>query len=351
MIKSNNSYNKLKQVIVGRELEITKRMADFTFKHFYNSNLGESIYPDIEDNNLVEYKVDYTMLQERIEDLDNLAKILEQENITVHRPDRLTKVQPFQTPSFKSELSSASNVRDLTLVLDNKIIETPTYVQNRFFENTSLYTVYNKLFQEGGQWIKCPHTELTEDTIDLTPWDIYRDYSKIDEKYVMAIDGAQFLRLDDHVIVNINSYNHYKGYLWVKSFFPDIEFHITHLADNHIDGAIISLNETTFLVNFKYKKIWNHLPDKYHPSKGYKYLYPDDISRPEETREIKFASQVGMDVNVLSVDNRTVIVNKDAVEVIKVLEENNFRVIQVQLRHSESFGGGIHCSTLDLERE
>jgi len=170
MIKSNNSYNKLKQVVVGRELEISKRTADFTFKHFYQSNLGESIYPDIQDNNLVEYKVDYDILQERIEDLDALAETLSREGITVHRPENLTKVVPFQTPSFKSELSAASNVRDLTLILDNKLIETPTYVLNRFFENTSLYTVYNKLFSEGGQWIKCPHTELTEDTIDLSYW-------------------------------------------------------------------------------------------------------------------------------------------------------------------------------------
>ena len=351
MIKSNNSYSKLRHVVVGRELEISKRIADFTFKHFYDSNLGESIYPDIQDNNLVEYKVDFDMLQERIQDLDSLAEILEGEGIKVSRPDRLDKVVPFTTPSFKSELSSASNVRDVTLIIDNKIIETPTYVLNRYFENTSLYDVYNKAFQSGGIWLRCPHTKLTEDTIDLTYWKEERDYNLIPDKYTMAIDGAQFLRLGDDVIVNINSYNHYKGYEWVKSFLPDKNFHIVHLADNHIDGAIVSLNEFTFLVNPKYPNIWEQLPEKFNPDNGYRYLYPRDISRPEEPRSIKLASQNGMDINILSIDENTVVVNQDAVEVIKVLEDNDFKVIQVQLRHSESFGGGIHCSTLDIWRE
>jgi len=351
MIKSNNSYSKLKQVVIGRELEVSKRTADFTFKHFYSSNLGESIYPDIQNNNLVEYKVDYNMLQERIEDLDNLADILSEKGIKVHRPDQLNKIIPFKTPSFKSELSSASNVRDLTLILQDKIIETPTYVLNRYFENTNLYTVYNKLFNEGGQWLRCPHTELNEDTIDLSYWEEQRDYSNIPDKYVMAIDGAQFLRLNNDVIVNVNSYNHYKGYLWVKSFFPNLNFHLVHLADNHIDGAIVSLNEFTFLVNPKYHNIWEHFPQKYQDLNKYTYLYPKDISRPSEPRDVQLASQAGMDINILSIDPETVVVNQDAVEVIKVLKENNFKVIEVQLRHSESFGGGIHCSTLDLERE
>jgi len=351
MIKSNNSYSKLKQVVVGRELEISKRTADFTFKHFYQSNLGESIYPDIEDNNLVEYKVDYDILQERIEDLDSLAKTLEDLGIKVHRPDRLTKVVPFTTPSFKSELSSASNVRDVTLVMGDKLIETPTYVRNRYFENISLYDVYDTVYQEGGQWIRCPHTNLTEDSIDLTYWKEHRDYTNVDKKYTMAIDGAQFLRLNDDVIVNVNSYNHYKGYRWVKSFYPDLNFHMVSLADNHIDGAIVALNETHFLVNPKYHNIWEHLPLKYQDLNKYFYLYPEDISRPDEPRDIKLASQAGMDINVLSVDENTVVVNIDAIEVIKILREYGFRVIPVQLRHSETFGGNIHCSTLDLERE
>jgi len=357
MINSNNSYSKLKEVIVGVELSISKRIADFTFMHFYQSNLNNSIYEKIELNDGT-YSVNAELIEKRNAQLDNLAVTLEKEGIKVHRPDRLTKVIPFKTPSFNSELSAASNVRDVTLVMGNKIIETPTYVQNRYFENLSMYNIFDKAYDHGngGQWIRCPHTELTKDTIDLSPWDTVRDYSQDLSRYVMAIDGAQFLRLNEDVIVNIGSYNHYLGYLWVKSFYPELNFHVVHMADNHIDGSIISLNETTFLVNPKYPEVWKQLPEKFQDLNRYTYLYPYDIpcERSFEDKTdigIQIASDRGMDINILSIDENTVVVNRDAYGVIKVLEENGFRVIQVELENGEIFGGGIHCSTLDLVRE
>lgn len=355
MIKSNNSYSKLKQVVVGNELYLPKRIADFTFKHFYQSNLNNSVYEKLTLHDNI-YTVDYAALNERNEDLDNLAKTLQDLGIIVHRPDKLSKVVPFQTPSFKSELSACSNVRDVTLVLGDKIIETPTYVQNRYFENLGLYKIYNQLFKEGGQWIRCPHTELTDKTIDLSEWNTERDYNNIPKEMVMAIDGAQFLRVNQHIIVNVNSYNHYLGYKWIESFFPELNFHMVHIADNHIDGALILLNENTFLVNPNYPNMRELLPDVF---KKFNYIYPELYKDAIAINDIKaltsvglqLASNRGMDINVLSVDEKTVVVNKDAKYVIRALKNNGFNVIEVQLRHSEIFGGGIHCSTLDLERE
>jgi hypothetical protein len=59
---------------------------------------------------------------------------------------------------FESECTSASNVRDITLVYNNYIIETPTFVRNRYFENMALHSIYNKAFDcgNGGKWIRCP---------------------------------------------------------------------------------------------------------------------------------------------------------------------------------------------------
>jgi glycine amidinotransferase len=58
-----------------------------------------------------------------------------------------------------------------------------------------------------------------------------------------------------------------------------------------------------------------------------------------------------MDINVLSINENTVVVNKRAHGVKKVLEKHGFDIIEVQLDHGEIFAGGIHCSTLDLVRE
>ena len=44
MIHSNTSFGKLKEVIVGRELEIDHRVSDLTFRLFYKENLKQDIY-------------------------------------------------------------------------------------------------------------------------------------------------------------------------------------------------------------------------------------------------------------------------------------------------------------------
>jgi N-dimethylarginine dimethylaminohydrolase len=56
-------------------------------------------------------------------------------------------------------------------------------------------------------------------------------------------------------------------------------------------------------------------------------------------------------LNVLSLDDSTVIVDKHQKKLIKTLEENNITVVPLELRHSRTLGGGFHCVTLDLLRE
>jgi glycine amidinotransferase len=351
MINSNTSFGKLKEVVVGRELQLSRRISDTTFKQFYREALDEKIYESPFDN----YSVSMALIDLRNEQLDNLAATLESLGVTAHRPDVLDKIIPFNTPSFKSEVSSASNVRDLTLVYGSKIIETPTFVRNRYYENTLLHDVYSRAWDrgQGGQWIKAPHTALTEDTIDLGHWGDTRDYANIPPNYVMAVDGAQFLRIGKDCIVNINSYNQYLGYEWVKSFYPDTNFHVLHVADNHIDGCLICLKPGVFLVNPLYPNIRDLLPAKFH---NWTYLYPQDLTANIDVRgmtdiDIRLASSRGMDVNVLSVDENTVLVSDRAIGVADILDKNGFTVVPIKLEHGEIFAGGIHCSTLDLVRE
>ena len=351
MINSNTSFGKLKEVVVGRELQLAKRISDITFKQFYREALDERIYEAPFDN----YTVIMALIDQRNEKLDKLAKTLEVLVVTVHSPDALDKIVPFTTPSFKSELSSASNVRDLTLVYGNKLIETPTFVRNRYYENTLLHDVYSRAWDRGrgGQWIKAPHTELTEDTIDLGHWGDTRDYQNIPSNFVMAVDGAQFLRIGTDCIVNINSYNQYLGYEWVKSFYPNTDFHVLHVADNHIDGCLICLKPGVFLVNPLYPNIRDSLPQKF---RNWTYLYPKDLTPNIDVAgmtdiDIRLASSRGMDVNVLSLDENTVLVTDRAIGVADILDKNGFNVIPIKLEHGEIFAGGIHCSTLDLVRD
>lgn len=351
MINSNTSFGKLKEVIVGRELCITKRIADVTFKYFYKEALEQGLYR----KEFGGYEISYDILQLRRKQLDDLAKLLEKLNIKVYRPDEVTKVKQLRTPTFDTENSSASNVRDLTLVYKNKIIETPTFIRNRYFENLQLYDIFNNAFDNGngGQWIHAPLTKLTEDTIDLDDWHNERDFNNIPKKYEMAIDGAQFLRIGKDVIVNVATYNQFNGYNWIKSFFPESKFHLIKSNDNHIDGELICLKPGVFLANPNFKQYEYQLPEKF---KKWKFLYPTNLTENINVNgmtdiDIRLASSRGMDINVLSIDENTVLVNKRAIGVKDILDKNGFDVIEVELDYGEIFAGGIHCSTLDLVRE
>lgn len=352
MIHCNTPFGKLKEVIVGRELEIDRRVIDITFNNFFKENLcAEGLY-----NSRYElYKISEEILLKRIRQLDELAVALEKCGVRVHRPDRVNVVKKIQTPFFQTEASSANNVRDLTLIYNDTIVETPICLRSRIFENLNMYKIFERAFDHGrgGKWIKAPNTHLIPKTYDLRDWKEERDFNNIDPNFEMSIDAPNFLTIGRDVIVNVATDIQYLGYEWVKSLFPESTFHVIKCADSHIDGELVCLKPGVFLLNPKFTYIKDILPEKF---KKWKFLIPEDLTEQLDVTgmtdiDIQLASSRGMDINVLSLDENTVMVNKRAIGVKKCLEENGFDIVEVELDNGEIFAGGIHCSTLDLVRE
>lgn len=338
-----NEYNKLKKCIVGREFYISEKMFDLTFKIFFQSNLEDLDYCD-------SFKNDYTakILEERNEDLDNLASVLRKYNVEVLRPKKIDKIIDIKTPTFKSICGSSSNVRDLTFIYKDTIFETPPSLTGRYFENYWLNDIFNDLYSSGYNWIQVPKAFLTK--IDCEQWRTPRNYA-ISKKYDMFFDAANLLKFDNFVLYNYSSYNHYKGIQWLKRNL-DVEVVPVRMTDNHIDGCISSIGEGVLLVNDKncIQKV-----DEIKKLKDYKILrlpnkiiVEDDISDSDLPN---LASKDGMSINVLNIDPKTILVNKDDIFICDLLDKNGFNVIPVQLRYCRAFGGGIHCSTLDVDRE
>ena len=76
-----------------------------------------------------------------------------------------------------------------------------------------------------------------------------------------------------------------------------------------------------------------------------------------ELKELGFDTNIGgmaspwVGMNVLSIDQNTVLVDERQINLIKVLENNKFTTVPVKLRHMYTQGGGIHCATLDTVRD
>ena len=356
----NNEFGQLKEVIVGTELNFSKRIMDFTFKNMYKDNLKlQSIYNNIFDY----YELNYELIQERIDDLDNLAKVLIDRNIKVIRPDTYHKpymIYPNKNKPDTLIASAASNVRDITFTYKNLIIETPIAVANRIFENE----LFMDKIEKKNYRIKMAGYNITRDSLDTGSWqDIHKRIKEEDKfEYMPFIDAANMIKINDDIICNVGSINQWKGATLLKNIiglqYPEVSFHIVNMADSHIDGTLLPLKEGVFLANEKFlgsNYIKDNLPEKF---KNWTILYAQDTY--EEDRKywdelsknpIALSSSRGMDINVLSLNRNEILINDDAVRTSDLLYKNGFTPVPIQFRHGEIFAGGIHCSTLDLDRE
>jgi glycine amidinotransferase len=68
-----------------------------------------------------------------------------------------------------------------------------------------------------------------------------------------------------------------------------------------------------------------------------------------EHENLSLAS-IAIDINVLSIDEDKVVVNKAAKGVIRLLERHGFTPVPVTFRHGRILGGAFHCVTLDIRR-
>jgi arginine deiminase len=58
-----------------------------------------------------------------------------------------------------------------------------------------------------------------------------------------------------------------------------------------------------------------------------------------------------IDMNLFSVSPDLVVVDRDQLPLIKLIEEHGIDVLPLKLRHSRMMGGGFHCATLDTKRK
>ena len=358
----NNEFGKLKKVVVGREHEFNKRYIDFTFKQMYKSNLGLNL---IYNEEFTQYKIDYDISNERILDLDNLSKTLESYGVEVIRPDGYTTPNFFKYIDNRDYMDSCANsVRDLIFTYKDLLIETNTFVIPRIHESSLFLDKIRKEYHK----FDSIQTNIYQKKIDTEDWETAQ--SRIEQainngtldSFESYIEAANLLKINDDILCNIGSVDQYRGYLNLKKiinkYYPKVKLYPIYMADNHIDGTLVPLTEGVFLANeifLKTNYIKDNLPKEF---KSWKIIYARDQYMEnkkywEEVNKcpIALASTRGMDINILSLDRKKIIIQDSAIKTIDVLDKNGFEPIPVQFRHSELFAGGIHCSTLDLERD
>jgi N-dimethylarginine dimethylaminohydrolase len=297
---TKNEYSCLKSIIVGSAEQSAWPINDKAFNRAIESSTFEST--------LTRGPVPIQIIKEAEEDLYKLVETLENHNVTVYRPK-------INQPNW------SYSARDILLSVGNKIIECPTQYSSRANE-LDLYPVLNSV-----KCIRAPRPETENDPM---------------------FDAANVLKLNDKLLYLISSTGNQAGAEWLQQQ-VGTEFEVIVWKDvyafAHIDSTIASLNENTIMLNAS-RVSYNSLPLFL---RQYRKIWVNDIVA-RDFYQFPFASKwIGL--NILSINPETIIVDSIQKKLIERLQNSGFNVIELQLRHARTLGGGFHCVTCDLERE
>ena len=383
-INSHNEWDTIKEIIVGSgeglgatiEWHSEEKITEETMEKAYK--LCKKASPQ-------------WFVDEINEDLENLSNTLKDFGAKVHRPKVHDISKIYSSPFWSSSGNNIYNVRDLNLVVGNSVIESPSHNISRYFETTALYEIwYENYFENGFKWIAAPKPKLITDPVlpyfrdeterELTEEDIrhkeltggrLEKLHKLKEDEIL-FEAANTVRMGKDLLYLVSSSGNKKGAKWLQSVLgDDYKVHVTDTLyrASHLDSTVMCLKPGLVLLNSKranpenlpeifdkWDKIWF---DDVAPTREEELNFQNDVRDEiaKELGELGFKTNLGsmsspwVGMNLLSLNQNTVLVDQRQTKMIELLEDHKFNVITVNLRHMYTQGGGIHCATLDTVRD
>ncbi|MGG7608568.1 glycine amidinotransferase [Streptomyces sp. ZG43] len=374
LLNSFDEWSRLREVVVGSAENYVSHERELSFDLFFHDNLAQDnpgrsewYYPRLsargERSDRQRQPVAQRYVDELNEDLEGLADTLRGLGVTVHRPRALpATTAEVTTPAWSASVVPPLNVRDNTLVLGDEIIETAPMIRSRYFETQLLKPLFQEYFRNGCRWTVMPRPLMTDASFDLSyvrsatvggPTEPIGEPqpSPYDVGLEMMFDAAQCLRLGRDIIANVSTENHELGVAWLERHLEGrFRVHRVHrLSDSHIDSMVLALRPGLLLV--RSEAVAKSLPPALRRWDRIVAPTPTQNNFPRYDDDDLILTSPFIDLNVLSVDPETVLVNEASPELVRALEDAKFTVVPVRHRHRRLFGGGFHCFTLDTVRD
>ena len=280
-------------------------------------------------------------------DLEELVHILEGEGVTVRRPDPVDYSRPFATPDWQSPAGLyAAMPRDLLLVVGEELIEAPMAWRCRYHEINAYRRLLREYFLAGARWTAAPKPQLRDDFYRA---DFEEPADTADLEYVIGedeptFDAADFSRCGRDIFVQKSHVTNDIGIDWLaRHLGRDYRIHRLQVHDTHpmhIDATFVPLAPGKVLIN----------PERIHklPEMFRRW---DVLKAPESTHTQSFPMcSRWISMNVLSLDEKRVVVEREEEELIRKLKDWGFTPIRCRFRGFNLFGGAFHCATLDVRR-
>lgn len=284
-------------------------------------------------------------------DLSEFIHILEAEGVRVRRPEPVDFEPSFGSPDWSVPSGfCAANPRDPFLVIGNEIIETPMADRSRYFEAWPYRELFKEYFKAGARWTAAPKPQLLDQLYDP---DYRRPISpETPLKYCLTefepvFDAADFVRCGRDIFCQQSHVTNAFGIEWLRRHLGDgYRVHVLYNRSPeaiHIDTTFMPLAPGKVLVNPEYLDM-----DKLPPVlKTWDLLVAPD---PPPLKDPMCGVSEWAGVNVLMLDERRVIVERNQEPLIKAFVEWGFEPIRCSFESYYPFLGSVHCATLDIHR-
>lgn len=342
-VSSYNEWDPLEEVIVGRLEGATVPSWHVSLK----ATMPEDQWPMFERQGGMPFPKD--ALEKGARELDELARILEAEGVTVRRPELIDHARPYQTAHWQSAGGLyAAMPRDLLLVVGEEIIEAPLSWRSRHHEDAAYRGLLKEYFRQGARWTAAPKPQLPDELYDH---DFVESENEDEPRYVVTehepiFDAADFLRCGRDLFAQKSHVTNEFGIEWLRRHLgPTYRIHLLKFSDAapmHIDATFMPLAPGKLLVNPERVR---RIPEMF---KRWDVIEAPQPAIPET--HPMFMSSRWVSMNVLMLDEKRVVVERQERPLIRALEDAGFTCVPCDFRNVMSFGGAFHCVTCDVRR-
>ncbi|MFI7633169.1 serine/threonine protein kinase [Nonomuraea sp. NPDC049400] len=301
------------------------------------------------------------------EQLDNFAEILRSRGIRVDRPESIDFSQRVSTPDWTQDsMFGCMPPRDVLITVGNEILEATMCYRSRWFEYLCYRPLIDSYYRADPdmRWEAAPKPRLTDASYKK---DFWPEYESLDFAQQIArvrandlvlteaeplFDAADIVRFGKDLFVQLSMVTNRSGVDWLRRHFPSHRVHAVTFANAHpvhIDATWVPLRPGLVL----------HCGEREAEPELVEYFKMNDweivpAAPPTMTWDglprLCFCSP-WLSMNILSLGPDTVCVEASEVAQMELLDKLGFEVIPVPFWDVATFGGGLHCSTVDVHRE
>jgi len=374
MIKVNawTQWGVLKTVVIGRANNACFQPEEPAFRGKINNKIiSEEINWPLGNRkkNIID-KANYQ--------LEHLSNILTKLQIKVLRPDPIDFNQTIKAPEWIiHNMFNCVCPRDVMITIGNFVIEATMSKRSRFFEYLPYRSIINKLWEQDPlmKWKAAPKPSMNNEMYWEGYWDKFNGFdqkSKLDQDHLLqkceyvlneseiAFDAADITRCGRDIFIQHSMTANLKAIEWLKRELEGhVRVHALHFPydkePSHIDCTFVPLRpprgDKPGIILTNPERPLAKSEERIFVENNWQFFdapMPSGINYPMPSF---CQSSKWLSMNILSISEDTVIVEENEKDLHELLRELGFNVIKIPYRYVFEFGGSIHCSTWDIERE